>query len=51
MNLEHFLNGRNHIQFENQENADIPGNRVKMAVLELQNTKFGHFQSYLLEIV
>ena len=28
VNLEHFLNGQNRTQFENQKNTEVPGNRV-----------------------
>ena len=37
------LNGQNRTKFENQENTEIAGNSVKMAVLDLQNTKSPSF--------
>ena len=45
MTIEHFLNGRNRINFENRENA---GNRMKQRkkwpFWDLQQTKLGFFQ-------
>ena len=51
MALEHFLNVRNRITFENREYAEISGNSVKMDVSDLQNAKNRSFSRYLLEIL